>query len=234
MSSAPDRFYTWDAAYVLGSLSPAERRDYEEHLAGCSSCQAAVTELAGLPGLLAQVPPEDAALLAVVPEETMEDNGPPRDMLAGVRSRHASRRRRMVAVFAGAAAALLLVLTGIAYGLGLSPLGPSGPQRLAFSTVMPSGMTAVVDLIPVADGTDVAVQCSYGASNEPEPGGGNETYRVYVVDRSGHEWMVKQWPAKPNRTMTPSGHTDLKIRQIAKVEIREAPDDETVLRATVR
>ncbi|HWJ54156.1 MAG TPA: zf-HC2 domain-containing protein [Propionibacteriaceae bacterium] len=234
MSSAPDRFYTWDAAYVLGSLSPAERREYEEHLAGCSTCQAAVTELAGLPGLLAQVPPEDAALLAVVPEETMEDNGPPRDMLAGVRSSHAGRRRRMVAILAGAAAALLLVLTGVAYGLGLLPLGPNGPQRLAFSTVMPSGMTAVVDLIPVAGGTDVAVQCSYGESNEPEPGGGHEVYRVYVIDRSGHATMVKEWPARPNRTMTPTGHIDLKIRQIAKVEIRESDDDETVLRATVR
>jgi hypothetical protein len=233
VNSALDQFSTWDAAYVLGSLSPAERRDFEEHLAGCPACQAAVTELAGLPGLLAQVPPEDAALLAVVPEETIE-NSPPPDMLAAVRSRQAGRRRRMVAIMAGAAAAVALVLAGIGYGLGLLPPGPSGPQRLAFSTVMPSGMTAVVDLIPVADGTDVAVQCSYAESNEPRPGGGYETYQVYVVDRAGHESMVKEWPAKPNRTMKPSGHTPLKLRQIAKVEIRDVEDDQTVLRATVR
>jgi hypothetical protein len=233
MSSAPDRFYTWDAAYVLGSLSPAERREYEEHLAGCSSCQAAVTELAGLPGLLAQVPPEDAALLADVSEETLEDGQPP-DMLTAVRSRHAGRRRRRVVALAGAAAGLIVVLAGIGYGLGLLPIGPGGPQQLAFSTVMPSGMTANVDLLPVADGTNIAVRCSYGESNEPTPGGGHEKYRVYVVDRFGNAQMVKEWPVNPNRTMTPSGHTSLKIRQIAKVEIRESEDDETVLRAVVR
>jgi hypothetical protein len=233
VNSAPDQFATWDAAYVLGSLSPAERREFEEHLAGCSACQAAVTELAGLPGLLAQVPPEDAALLAVVPDESIDD-GPPPDMLAAVRSRRAGRRRRIAAILAGVAAAVVLVLAGIGYALGLPPLGPSGPQHLAFATVMPSGMTAIVDLIPVADGTDVAVQCSYAESNEPKPGGGHETYQVYVVDRSGHESMVKEWPAKPNRTMKPSGHTPLKLRQIAKVEIRDVEDDETVLRATVR
>jgi Putative zinc-finger len=233
MTSAPDRFYTWDAAYVLGSLSPAERREYEEHLAGCTGCQAAVSELAGMPGLLAQVPPEDAALLAEVPDEIIDEGAPP-DMLAAVRSRHTGSRRRIATILGTAAAAVVLVLAGVGYALGLPPLGARGPQHLAFATVMPSGMTAVVDLIPVANGTDVTVQCSYGESNEPKPGGGYEVYRVYVVDRSGHELMVKEWPAHPNRTMRPSGHTSLKIRQISKVEIRESPEDETVLRATVR
>jgi hypothetical protein len=231
MNAAPDRFYTWDAAYVLGSLSPAERREFEEHLAGCSACQAAVSELAGMPGLLAQVPPEDAALLAVAPTETIDD-GPPPGMLAAVRSRQAGRRRRTVGLLAAVEAAAVLVLAGVAYALALLPLGPSGPQRIAFGNVAPTGMTAVVDLIPVADGTDVAVQCTYGESNEPRPGGGYEKYRIYVVDRFGNESMIKEWPAKPNRTMTPSGHTELRIRQIEKIEIRESDTDETVLRAT--
>jgi hypothetical protein len=233
MNAAPDRYYTWDAAYVLGSLSPAERRDFEEHLAGCQACQAAVSELAGMPGLLAQVPPEDAALLAVAPAESIEE-APPPDMLAAVRSRQAGNRRRIIGIVATAAAAAVLVLAGIGYAVGLLPLGPSGPQHLAFSSVMPSGMTANVELIPVSDGTDVAVQCTYAESNEPTPGGGYETYRVYVIDRSGHESMVKEWPAKPNKTMTPKGHTSLRLRQIGKVEIRAAEADETVLRATVR
>ena len=42
-----------DAAYVLGALSPVDRRAYEEHLRECSACQASVRSLAGLPGLLA-------------------------------------------------------------------------------------------------------------------------------------------------------------------------------------
>jgi Putative zinc-finger len=231
MNSGPARFSTWDAAYVLGALSPDERRQFEEHLAGCPACQAAVSELAGIPGLLAQVPPEDAALLAAAPAEIID--GLPPGMLAAVRSRHASHRRRRAGILAGAAAGVLLFLAGIAYALGLLPLGPSEPQRLAFDTVAPTAMTAVVDVIPVEDGTDLNVQCSYGETNEPEPGGAYAEYSIYVIDRSGNASLVKEWPAKPNRTMTPSAHTDLRVRQIEAVEIRLSDTDETVLRATL-
>jgi anti-sigma factor RsiW len=43
--------------YVLGALEPAERADFEEHLAGCERCQAEVAELRGLPELLEQAAP---------------------------------------------------------------------------------------------------------------------------------------------------------------------------------
>jgi hypothetical protein len=33
VNTIPDKFAQWDAAYVLGALSPAERREFEEHLA---------------------------------------------------------------------------------------------------------------------------------------------------------------------------------------------------------
>ena len=49
-----------DAAYVLGSLSPGERLDFERHLAGCAECARSVRALAGMPGLLDRV---DAAVL---------------------------------------------------------------------------------------------------------------------------------------------------------------------------
>ena len=35
----------WDAAYVLGALSDPDRREFEEHMAGCISCREAVNEL---------------------------------------------------------------------------------------------------------------------------------------------------------------------------------------------
>ncbi len=41
-----------DGAYVLGALSPADRRDFDRHLPGCADCTRAVGGLAGLPGLL--------------------------------------------------------------------------------------------------------------------------------------------------------------------------------------
>ena len=36
MNAIPDKFADWDAAYVLGALSPAERREFETHLASCA------------------------------------------------------------------------------------------------------------------------------------------------------------------------------------------------------
>jgi hypothetical protein len=229
-----DRFATWDAAYVLGALSPVERREYEEHLAGCAACQAAVAELAGMPGLLAQVPPEDAALLAAAPVEVLDD-GPPPDLLAKIRGR-SDRRWRLTRTVVGAAAALLLVLAGTAYAVGLLPFGSSEPRRVAFEAVQPTGLTAVADVVPVENGTNIEVQCAYGETNEPWPGGGygHADYTIYVVDRAGNATEIKRWPVKPNRTMTPDGHTTLRVRQIEAVEIRYAPRDEPVLRANLR
>jgi hypothetical protein len=42
----------WDAAYVLGSLSEVDRREFEAHLGECPPCRDAVTELSGMPALL--------------------------------------------------------------------------------------------------------------------------------------------------------------------------------------
>ena len=58
-----------DAAYVLGSLSPTDRLEFERHLPGCESCRRSVAELAGLPGLLGRVPVEQVE--APVPFEPL-------------------------------------------------------------------------------------------------------------------------------------------------------------------
>jgi hypothetical protein len=50
-----DEFALYDAAYVLGALSPADRRDFEDHLKVCATCAGSVGELAGLPGLMSRV-----------------------------------------------------------------------------------------------------------------------------------------------------------------------------------
>jgi len=119
VNTIPDKFAQWDAAYVLGALSPAERREFEEHLATCPHCQAAVSELAGMPGLLAQVSPADAAMLSMAvdndagpsetapatdPEAELIEPGPPSFLLPKMIKKARSRRRRMVAAVAGIAA----------------------------------------------------------------------------------------------------------------------------------
>jgi hypothetical protein len=249
VNGIPDKFAQWDAAYVLGALSPAERREFEEHLASCPSCQAAVSELAALPGLLAQLPPDDAAMLSLADEtvagspETpalsgvqtdVIEQGPPPSLLPKMIKKVRTRRRRMVAAIAGIAAAVLLVIGSIAVGAGLLPLGPDGPQRVAFSQVVPSAMVAVADVIPGQNGTEIKVECQYGEVNEPTPGAGHETYSIFVVDRSGNASEIKEWPAAPNKLMRPSGTTPLRVSEIADLEIRQTDTDEVMLRAALR
>ncbi len=41
-----------DASYVLGALTPAERRYFQRHLAGCLRCQASIRQLTQVQWLL--------------------------------------------------------------------------------------------------------------------------------------------------------------------------------------
>ncbi|MDT5318691.1 MAG: hypothetical protein QOD88_1213, partial [Mycobacterium sp.] len=45
----------WDAAYVLGALSDADRLEFEAHLVGCISCREGVTELTAVSRLLSRL-----------------------------------------------------------------------------------------------------------------------------------------------------------------------------------
>jgi hypothetical protein len=247
MNAIPDKFAQWDAAYVLGALSPAERREFEEHLASCPPCQAAVSELAGIPGLLAQVSAADAAMLSLAVDNQMGSgdtstsdaneaelvkSGPPASLLPKMLEVAArTRRRRMVAAVAGIAAAVLLVIGGLAAATGLLPVRPESPQRVAFSPVVPSAITAVADVIPGEDGTQINVECVYAEVNDPRPGGGHENYSIFVVDQSGQASDIKDWPATPNKQMRPSGTTPLPVSEIADLEIRQSDTNEVLLRA---
>jgi cytoskeletal protein RodZ len=228
-----DRYALLDAAYVLGALSPAERREFEEHLAGCAACQAAVSELAGMPGLLAQVSPDDAALLAEQASQAAEEDAPPKNLLPESIAEQRKRRRRLVTGLVAAAAALVLIVGGIAWNTGLLPLGqPRSPFLLAFSHVQPSTITATVEVVPQSEGTDFKVECQYGA-NGAHPKEAYDTYGIWIVDRSGSAVEAKTWPAKPNRVMRPEAHSPLQVSRIESVEIRDSAG-QTLLRADVR
>lgn len=228
-----DRFTLFDAAYVVGALSPEERRDFEEHLAGCSDCQAAVSELAGIPGLLAQVSPEDAALVAAQTSQEVEAEALPKTLLPSRIADQRKRRRRLVTALVAVAAALVLIAGGIVWNTGLLPIGePRSPILLAFSHVQPSSITATVEVVPQPEGTDFRVECQY-AANGGHPREAYDTYGIWIVDRSGSAVEAKTWPAKPNRVMRPEAHSPLDVSRISYVEIRNEAG-ETLLRANLR
>src|ERR1700730_10916107 len=62
-------YATWDAAYVLGSLSPGGRRGCEAPLSVCPFCTQAVAELSGMPALLSKL---DSDTMASINDQTDE------------------------------------------------------------------------------------------------------------------------------------------------------------------
>lgn len=230
--SAPDRYAEWDAAYVLGALSPDERGEFEQHLAGCDRCRAAVGELAGMPGLLAQVPPAEAWAMLDEPSGAAAPARPEPAVPVSASSEPTApvvplraRARRLPWWQLAAAAVLVAVLGGLG-GFGLrSVVGQRASQHLGFAAVAPSAMTAVVDLTPVSGGTEVRVECQYAEATD------GETYAVWVIDRRGRGSKVKDWTVRPNRVMHPTGTSTLPLRSIASVEIREGDTGQVLLRA---
>jgi hypothetical protein len=47
-----DKYAQWDAAYVLGSLSEMDRREFDAHLGEWWACRDAVAEISDMPALL--------------------------------------------------------------------------------------------------------------------------------------------------------------------------------------
>ncbi|KAA1420277.1 anti-sigma factor [Nocardioides humilatus] len=222
-------FHEWDAAYVLGSLSPAERTDYERHLAGCADCTAAVRELAGLPGLLARVP---ADVLEAPPEAVSV----PETLLPALVA-HARRdqRRRQTRTLLAAAAAVVVVGAGSA-GLAASladddrPVPQVAPtaERLRMMPVGSGSSSGWVSLTEVAWGTRLELDCEY---DSPYGGHAAYAYTLVVTTNDLVEQQVATWRAIPGKELHVIGSAAASPDDIATIEVRDARG-EAVLRLT--
>jgi anti-sigma factor RsiW len=110
LSTQADPYRDWDVAYVLGSLSPAERREFEDHLSACPSCSGDVGTLAGMPGILSAVHPGQAVEL-LDPPGTAPRTVLPRLARAAHSSHRRGRIRFAVGLVAAAAAGAALTLS---------------------------------------------------------------------------------------------------------------------------
>jgi Putative zinc-finger len=230
-----DEFALYDAAYVLGALSPADRREFESHLKGCAACAGSVAELAGLPGLMSRVSLDQLTEEAEPLPETLLPS------LARAVRRQRRRRRLVVATSAAAAAALIAVGTVAVTGQDSPrrPLAipstsapstsvpstsvpststPSGTADLAFAAVVPSPVTASARLLDMAWGTRIDLTCAYQAKGSfPAEG---LPYAMVVIDRRGAAQQVAAWKSLPGRQLTVLGASSLTRRDIVAVEIR--------------
>ncbi|WP_345751459.1 anti-sigma factor family protein [Microbacterium rhizophilus] len=205
-------FAEWDAAYVLGALTPADRRRFEEHLERCPRCREAVADLASMPGLLARAGAPDA----------VEAPRPPADLLERMRAREARRARGIRIRIAGIAAAAVLVVA-LAIGLPTAIRQLDRPDvAVAMRPLAETDMTVDVGLDPVAWGTRLSIRCDY-----PDGFGGGDwggtgepwTYELVVIGDDGGRQHVSTWGSAPGKTITLEAGTSLPLDRIVALHV---------------
>ncbi|MEP6817759.1 MAG: zf-HC2 domain-containing protein [Marmoricola sp.] len=227
-----------DGAYVLGALAPAERLDFEQHLAGCPDCASAVRELAGLPGLLGRIGPN-------VLESPPVEEPVPHTLLPALLDRVRRSRRRRVFVTTAAAAAAVVALAGVPLAISgtfngdrtpaAQPPGAGStsapPAGRAMVPVRHAPVRASVALEPVTWGTKLDLTCTYapGPDRYHHHAARVATYVLFVRTRDGGTQQVGTWRSPGGRTMRLTAATSANRDDIASVEVRTT-DGKPVLR----
>jgi anti-sigma factor RsiW len=229
--SGHDEYTMWDAAYVLGSLSSAERREFEAHTADCPLCRSAVGELIGMPALLSQLDRDEMAAIDEADRSGVKpflsDELLPM-LLAKVSWRR--RRSRIVTWTAGAAAAAVLaigVLVGVA---GHYPTSVPTPPQASVSVqpmaqVGTNRLASTVSLSNQQWGTFISMNCVCLAPLYAP----HDTLAMVVVGRDGSHTRMATWVANPGHTATPAGSISTPVDQIASVQVVSADNGEVLL-----
>jgi hypothetical protein len=223
---------TWDAAYVFGSLSSAERREYEAHLETCDRCRAAVADISGMPALLAMLDVEDVRAL-----EKEQPEPPPlrpevrQQVLDKVRWRR-RRSRLLTSAAVGLAAALLAVGLVIAVRPGIVGLQSGttqvAAQQLEMNKLVTTPFSATISLNSFAWGTRIDMACTYG---DWSSGGGAppSNLGMVVVGRDGSHTQIATWLGLSGATALPSGNTPVPVGDIAAVQLVSADSGKVML-----
>jgi hypothetical protein len=227
-----DRYAMWDAAYVLGSLSSAERREYESHLETCDRCRAAVAELSGMPALLAMLDLDDVRALG---EEQPEPPPLRPEVLESVLDKVRWRRRRarlLTSAAVGLAAALLAVGLVIAVRPGIvglqSGTEQTAAEQLPMDKLVPTPFSASISLSSFAWGTRIDMACTYGqwSSGEVPP---PSNLGMVVVGRDGSHTQIATWLGMSGATALPSGNTPVAATDIAAVQLVSTDNGKVLL-----
>ena len=203
--------HTHDVApYALGTLDPDDRARLEAHLPNCAECREVLASVAGLPRMLALVPPDtfradDAAEQghpSERPSEAMYER-----LLGAAVTRRRSRRR-----FALTAAAAVLVVCAGAGGAALYE-ARSGPavQVVAGSA---GQVKATVWLRATSTGTSLRLQLT-GVPSE-------QHCSLVAVDRDGHREVVSTWEATYSGTAAIDSSTAVPRSRLSWLRIETA------------
>ncbi len=230
-----DHYAMWDAAYVLGSLSAADRREFEAHLAHCPACRDAVGDLSGVPALLSQLgraevvaidesgPAESLSATPALSPELLPS------LLATVRWR---RRRTRVATWVASAAAA--VVLGICVLVGVQGYSATHPQQVTASSAQMAqvGTTLLASTVQLSSqhwGTSINLRCVCLAPLNAH----HDTLAMVVVGRDGSQTRLATWVAVPGHTATPAASISTPVDQIAAVQVVSADSGQVLLQRSL-
>lgn len=234
-----DPYLQWDAAYVLGSLSSADRREFEVHMQACDRCRAAVAELSGMPALLAMLDADDVRALDLDQSEDEQPETPPLrpEVLDSVLAKARWRRRRsrwLTSAVVGVAAAVLAV--GVVVAIRPGVFGGDTPAVTAASYEMtkiaPTPINASISLSDFAWGTRIDMACTYGEWSGGGASAPPSRLGMVVVGRDGKQSEVATWLGLTGATALPSGNTDMRRDDIAAVQLVSTDTREVLLEKT--
>jgi len=202
----------WAAAYVLGALEPAERTEFESHLAVCGDCRQQVTSFAPLPGLLGRLEPTiDVA-----------DKGHVADLAAGrVREEWASLDRSRRRWRMGAVAAALLAVGTLAGFLVTAPDDAHGTV-VAFTAEAP--IEGQIEMYERGWGTEIDIVLT----GLPE----RDKYLAWAVSNDGEWEQICAWGATDTGSTWVSGASSLSAPDLQSVVITAEDRSDTIAVAT--
>lgn len=222
------RYAMWDAAYVLGSLSPTDRREFEAHMADCPACREAVAELSGMPALLSQLGCSDVDALNEDTPEVPAKVLP--SLLAAVYRR---RRRARLMTWSGAAAAAVVLAVGVFVGVA-GPSPTSSPPQASVSALPMAqvGTTALTSMVSVSGerwGTFIDLTCVCLAPVYAH----HDRLAMVVVGRDGSHTQLATWTAEPGHTATLAGSISTPADRIAAVQVVAADNGRVLLQRSL-
>ncbi len=227
-----DTYATWDAAYVLGSLTAADRREFEEHMAHCGPCREAVADLSGVPALLSRLDRDEVAAIgsgSSAPSTPAVSPSLLPSLLAAVRFRR--RRARVLTGVAAAAAALVLGLAVLA-GVQGHEAAPSHQVAAPSQPMAQVGTTLLTSTVQVSSqhwGTFINLNCVCLAPLTAH----HDTLAMVVVGRDGSQTRLATWVAEPGHTATPAGSISTPVDQIAAVQVVSADNGQVLLQRSL-
>jgi anti-sigma factor RsiW len=224
-------YATWDAAYVLGSLSPADRREFEAHLSGCPSCTQAVAELSGMPALLSKLDSDTVTAINKGDHDQAPEIAPNLlgSLLFSVRRRR--RRSRLVTWSSAAAAAVLLAIGAFISVPSLTGHSPTSAPPQASVSALPMaqvGTTALASTVTLNSqswGTFIDLRCVCLAPIYAH----HDKLAMVVVNRDGTHTQLATWVAEPGHTAMPAASISTPVDQIASVQVVSADNGKVLL-----